>query len=75
MLPLLLFSGRKDPGTVLDMKSVWTLWRRGRYLFVPGIEPRLTVLPVSCLFAVLTKQDGLKKPRLDIPNIVTVTVC
>jgi len=53
---------------------------------VPGIEPRLTVLPVCCVVAVLTKHDGLKKPRiffekdsrslsqespvLDIPNIV-----
>ena len=64
MLPLPLFSGRQDPGTVLDMKSVCTLCRRGRYLLVPEIEPRLTVLPVCCIIAVLTKQDGLKKPRM-----------
>jgi hypothetical protein len=86
MLPLPLCSGRHDPGTLLDMKSVWTLWRRGRYLLMPGIEPRLTVLPVCCVVTVLTKQGGLKKPRmffeedsrslsqespvLDIPNIV-----
>ena len=83
MLPL---PGRQDPGTLSDMKSVCTLWRRGSYLLMPGIEPRLTVLPVCCVVTVLTKQDGLKKPRmffeedirslsqespvLDIPNIV-----
>ena len=86
MLPLPLCSGRQDPSTVLDMKWIWTLWRRGSYLLVPGIEPRLTVLSVCCVVAVLTEQNGVKKPRmlfgkdscslsqespvLNIPNIV-----